>query len=289
MLKKRMVGVLVVKDGIVVQSIGFHKYLPVGSPAIAIEYLNQWGIDEIALLDIDAGAKGRGPLVENIKKYSQHCHVPLAVGGGIKNAEHMKELIHAGADKVIVNTAAVQDLALITEGASLFGNQCIVMSIDAKKISSNEYEVFTASGKTPTGYKPEVLAKKAEESGAGEILLNSIDHDGAKQGYDLDLIQRVTRAVSIPVIVCGGVGHPQHFQEAMKLDVSAVAAANFFHFSEHSVIAAKSFLKGKDESVRLDSYAMYNNFEFDRLGRVSKMNDALLEKLRFEYIPEEKI
>jgi cyclase len=251
--------------------------------------LNRWGIDEIALVDIDATPEKRGPLTEKISAYSRHCQVPLAVGGGITTVEQMKQLVHAGADKIIINTAAIKNPKLITEGAWLFGNQCIVVSIDVLRHSSGEYEVFSNSGKTATGKSPVELAKIAEASGAGEIMLNSINRDGSKIGYDLGLLERVVKAVSIPIIVCGGVSHPKHFLEAMKYDVSAVAAANFFHYTEHSVVAAKQFLKAAQATIRLDSYATYNNFNFDPLGRVMKLADPTLEKLRFEYIPEEII
>ncbi len=171
----------------------------------------------------------------------------------------------------------------------MFGNQCIVASIDARRISPRKYEAFTNSGKMPTGFAPAELAKKAEERGAGEILLNSIDRDGSKKGYDLELIEQVMNAVNIPVIVCGGVNHPSHFQEAIELGVSAVAAANFFHYTEHSVITVKSYLKSLDDRVRLDSYATYDHSKFDLLGRAGKEEDTVLDKLRFEYIPEEII
>lgn len=278
-----------VKGGIVVQSIGFRKYLPVGSPSIAVEYLNKWGIDEISLLDIDATPNNRGPLVAKVNEYSRYCHVPFAVGGGIRNVDDIKQVMHAGADKIIINTAAVRNPKIITDGASLFGNQCIVVSLDAKKLNNGRYEVFVNSGMVATGCEPVDLAKKAEKYGAGEILLNSIDRDGSKLGYDLDLIQQVVDAVNIPVVVCGGVSHPKHFQQAMGLEVSAVAAANFFHYSEHSVIAVKSYLGDAHAGVRLDSYATYNNYKFDHMGRAAKLDDSILEKLRFEYIPEEII
>lgn len=289
MLKIRLVGVLVIKDGTVVQSIGFKNYLPVGTPAIAVDYLNKWGIDEITMLEIDAARGGRGPNIDNISACAPYCQVPLAVGGGITSLNHMKEVIHAGADKVVVNSRAVQYPNLISEGAKLFGEQCIVFSMDAKQSNQGKYEVFIDAGVTPTGFGPVHLAKMAEKYGAGEILLNSIDRDGSKTGYDLELIQQVVDAVNIPVIVCGGAGHPQHFLEAMQLDVSAVAAANFFHFSEHSVTTAKSYLKKYGGNIRLDSYVNYLNIDHDFLGRVAKIDDQVLEKLRFEYIPEEVI
>src|SRR3989338_1647481 len=289
MLKTRIVGVLIVKGGIVVQSINFRRYLPVGIPGIAVEYLNNWGIDEIVLLDIDATPERRRPRYDKIIEYSKYCHVPFAVGGGITDISDIEKLIRSGADKVVINTAAVNGPSLITQGARLFGNQCIVVSIDVRRIKSGRYEVFTHSGTEPTGYSPRDFAKIVEQHGAGEILLTSIDRDGCKQGYDLDMVKQVVNAVNIPIIVCGGVGEPKHFCEAMDLNVSAVAAGNFFHYIEHSVILAKNFVKSAGFDVRLDTYTTYEDFKFDEGGRAKVDDDPILDKLRFEYIPEEVI
>lgn len=289
MLKIRIVAVLIVKGGIVVQSIGFERYLPVGSPAIAIEYLNSWGIDEIVILDIDATPEARRPEFDHVSEYSKYCHVPLTVGGGIKDVDDIKRAMSVGADKIAINTAAFKNPKLISESAKLFGSQCIVVSIDARRLSESKYETYVNSGTVATGYTPAEFAKKAEECGAGEILLTSIDRDGSKTGYDLELIRQVVNAVNIPVIACGGVNCPQDFQDVTDLDVSALAAANFFHYSEHSVIAIKSYLKASNVNVRLDSYVTYNEFSFDSLGRLRKKDDCLLEKLHVEYTPEEVI
>lgn len=289
MLKTRLVGVLVVKNGIVVQSINFRRYLPVGIPSIAVEYLNNWGIDEILLLDIDATHELRRPRYDRITECSRYCHVPFAVGGGITDVLDIERLIHSGADKVVINAAAIENPSLITQGAKLFGNQCIVVSIDARRLENGRYKVFTHSGKQLTGYSLVDFAKIAEEQGAGEILLTSIDRDGSKLGYDLEMLKQVIDSVNIPVIICGGVGHPRHFYEAMDLNVSAVAAANFFHYTEHSAIVAKNFVKSAGFDIRLGTYTTYQDFGFDVDGRVTKVNDLILEKLRFEYIPEEAI
>jgi imidazole glycerol-phosphate synthase subunit HisF len=213
----------------------------------------------------------------------------LAVGGGIKEADDIKRAIQVGADKVVINTAALGNPELISEGARLLGDQCIVVSIDAKQVSAGRYEIRTHSGTRSTGLNPAEFARKAQEYGAGEILLTSIDRDGSQQGYDLDLIRQVVAAVKIPVIVCGGAGHPRHFQEAIRLGVSAVAAANFFHYWEHSVTTVKSYLKAADANIRLDSYVTYQGFDFDERGRLAKKEDFSLEKLFVEYTPEERI
>lgn len=289
MLQKRLVGALIVKGGIVVQSVNFARYLPVGSPVIAIDYLNRWGIDEITLLDIDATPESRKPDYEKVWLYARHAQVPLSVGGGITEVDDIKKLIQAGADKVVLNSAAVKNPRLLREGAARFGNQSIVVSIDAKRVGKGKYMAFTHSGRLPANRTPAELAKMAESEGAGEIFLNSIDRDGSKAGYDLELIEPVARAVNIPLVVCGGVGHPRHFLDPLRFDVSGVAAANFFHYTEHSVIVAKSFLKAAGAPIRLDSYATYAGYSFDDSGRASKLSEDYLERLRFENIPEEII
>lgn len=289
MLKKRIVGMLVVQGGVVVQSIGFKRYLPVGSPTIAVEYLNRWGIDEIVLLDIDATRKGCRPDFALIPECAKQCQVPLAVGGGITEIADIEQLIRAGADKVVVNSGLVANPSLVREGGRLFGNQCLVASIDARCLGDEQYEAYSHGGMQPLGISPVDLARRAEDLGAGEIFLNSIDRDGGKRGYDLDLIRQVSEAVRIPVIVAGGVGHPKHFLEAMPFKVAAVAAANFFHYTETSVIVTKAFMRAAGCHIRLDTQATYEGFGFDDDGRAEKINDAILEKLRFEYIPEDVI
>jgi len=289
MLKTRVIGVLVIKRGIVVQSINFRRYLPVGRPSIAIDYLNRWGIDEIVMLDIDATLESRHWDSETIRDYSQYCQVPFAVGGGIADISDIDRVIRSGADKVVINSAAETTPSLIEQGAKLYGCQCMVVSIDARRKENGVYEAFTHSGTQPTGLSPVTLAKMAEERGAGEILLNSIDRDGCKCGYDLELIRQIVGAIRIPVIVCGGVGYASHFLPAIELHVSAVAAANFFHYTEHSVVLAKSLLRSVQANVRLDSHVTYDGFGFDGDGRARKVSDPALEKLRFEYIPQEVI
>jgi cyclase len=289
MLKTRIIGVIIIRDGIAVQSIGFKQYLPIGIPEISIEYLNRWGIDEIVLLDIDATKKHRRPDYRKVQQYSRHCQVPLAVGGGITRIEDIEQIIHSGADKVVINAEAVKNPDIIQKGARLFGSQCMVVSIDARRDECGNYEVFTHSGTRPTGISPVEMARIAERKDAGEILLTSIDQDGSKQGYDLDLIRSVAEEVSIPVIACGGAGHPEHMKAVIEIPVSAVAAANFFHYHEHSVITNKRYLKDRSSHVRLDSYVTYQDFRFGSDGRPLKIDDNVLEKLRFVYIPEEQI
>lgn len=289
MLKTRIVGVLIIKNGIVVQSLQFNRYLPVGRVSIAVEYLNRWGIDEIVLLDMDATPQGRSPNFEKIREYSRHCQVPLTVGGGVRTVKDMENLLHAGADRIALNAAAISSPQLITEGARLFGKQCMVISIDARRKPDGQYEVYSHSGTKPTGQSPEALARQFEELGAGEILLTSIDNDGMKQGFDLALVNQVAEAVDIPLVACGGAGYPGHLLEACRLGVSGVAAGNFYHYTEHSVIVAKSYLHAAGVNVRLDSFVTYDDCHFDNDGRVARISDETLEKMRFKEIPEEVI
>lgn len=291
MLKKRLIAVLPIKNGIVVQSIGFEKYLPVGSPSIAVEYLNQWGIDEIVILDIEASSQSRSISSKMIKQVSQYTFSPLTVGGGIKNTEQMKELIASGADKISINRAAIEDPQLISRGAEIFGSQCIIVSMDVKKNAKGSYEIFIDSGKTSTKIDPVKHAKDVEKLGAGEIFVNFIDRDGSKLGYDLEFANTLSRSVEIPVIICGGVGHPQHFVEGLNLpNVSAVAAGNFFHYEEHSVTMAKQYITQHcAHPIRLDSYVNHIESQFDDKGRLQKKDDATLERLFFEFHPKEKI
>ncbi|MBU0467666.1 MAG: imidazole glycerol phosphate synthase cyclase subunit [Candidatus Omnitrophica bacterium] len=289
MLKKRIVACLIIKNGIVVQSIGFEKYLPVGRADIALEALNMWGIDEIVLLDIDATREKRVIDLEWISKITGKILTPLTIGGGIKTIEDMRRLIHFGADKVSLNKTAIENPDFIAKASKVFGQQCVVVSMDVKKVNG-KYEVFSDSGKTYTGYIAEEYAKVVEGLGAGEIFLNSIDCDGAKNGFDIDLINKISQSVSIPVIACGGAGCPGHFLEvAEKTNASAIAAGNFFHFTEHSPIVVKSYLDERDVELRLDSYANYRNCQYDQDGRIAKRDDKYLYKLRFELIKDEVV
>ena len=280
MLKPRVIAVVLVKDGTVVQSIGFRRYLPVGKPEIAISYLDRWGIDEIVVLHID----GKPASADTVASYSRHCAVPLSVGGGVRDAATVQRIIQAGADKIVLNSAAVANPALISEAAERFGEQCVVVSIDARGGMAH-----VNGGKQAVGLEAATLARQCAERGAGEILVNSIDRDGSKTGYDLELIRTLVAAVPVPVIACGGAGTPEHLREALGEGPAAVAAANFFHFTEHSVILAKSWLAAHGVPVRLDSYTSYAGRELDREGRLVRLAEDALDRLRFRYVPEEVI
>lgn len=288
MLKKRLIACLTIKQDIVVQSLKFHTYLPVGSPVIAAEFLNYWGIDEIVLLDLDATSRKQGPNINLTTQVSRKIFVPLTVGGGIRHLKDMRRLVHYGADKVALNTIIFTHPQLITEGANIFGTQCIVISLDVKR-QSGRYQVFTQGGKVPTGKNPVTLAQEVAALGAGEILLTSIDRDGTQQGYDLKLIRQVSTAVTIPVVACGGAGHPRHFLSTLVTGkASAAAAGNFWHFTEHSPIVVKSYLAKHQLPIRLDTYATYKQFDF-RQGRIARQSEAKLYQLKFTYLPPEII
>ena len=287
MIKKRVTASLIVKNGVIVQSFNFNRYLPIGSLAIAVEHLNNWGIDEIIILDLDATPEKRGPNIQMIHSVSEKCFVPLVVGGGISTISDIRCLIHNGADKVVINKAAINDLGFVRHASTTFGNQCIVISIDVRK-KDDQYEIFVDSGETATGLCPIEFARRLEDAGAGEILLNSIDRDGSKTGYDLKLISRVADAVRIPVIACGGVGHPKHIADGIHhTSASAFAVGNYFHFIEHSVVLCKAYLIRHGFDIRLDTRISYDDFEMDDDGRLTKMDDNRLENLRFQHYRQE--
>ena len=253
---------LLLREGMLVKSIEFKHYRPVGNPLVAIDYFNAWEVDEIVFLDIlpgkeymvarkDINLKNFDRLVDYTTYISQKCFVPLTVGGGIRTIEDIRSLLKAGADKVSINTQAVKHPEFITQAAKVFGRQCIVVSIDARKKADGSYEVFTSYGKEATGMTPAQWAKDVAYRGAGEILLQSMDKDGTLSGYDIDLIQSVTSNVDIPVIVCGGVGEWNHLVEGVtKGGADAVAAANIFHYTEHSTRHAKNFMRTHSIDVR---------------------------------------
>lgn len=263
MVKVRLIPVMLMRQGILVKSIQFKTYRPVGNPLNAIEFFNQWNVDEIVFLDITPGKiSGVGRLDDNFNRFesladytkyiSTKCFVPLSVGGGIKTVEDMKTLFNAGADKVIVNTIVNHQPEILKQAAESFGRQALVVSMDVKQHDDGRYEVITGYGKELTGIDPIVWAKRAEALGAGEILLNSIDRDGMMNGYDVKLVRMVADAVSIPVIALGGVGKWQHLVEGVTGGhVAAVAAANIWHFSEMSTVHAKKYMSQQDINVRL--------------------------------------
>lgn len=288
MIKKRIIGVVLIKDGIAVQSIEFKRFLPIGSPGVVIQYLDRWGIDEIIVLHIDATINSSKPSIDNIKAYAKLCQVPLAIGGGINHINDVKELIQAGADKIVLNTNAILQPELVTKASELCGSQSVVVALDVRKVEK-EYLVYTHSGSRFSGFTVQQLVKKLVHYGAGEMMITSIDRDGRKTGYDLELIELVTQELNVPIIACGGVGNPQHLKEALKFGVSGLAVGNFFHFTEHCVTKTKQYLKSRGEKIRLDSHITYDHSNINDQGRLLKNTDENLESLRFEYIEVEAI
>jgi cyclase len=281
--------VLVVRDGIVVQSIGFNRYLPVGRPEIATEFLSDWGADEIVLLDISASREERGPDYAMVRDAARKCRVPLAVGGGITRIQHVAELIRCGADKVCVNRVLFLDETFVSATAHVFGGQCMVGSIDACLVEK-DYRVYDYLRGGARDVTPVELARKLQEDGIGEIFINSVDRDGSYAGFDLELVGRICEAVSVPVICCGGAGQFRHFVDAFeKTGVSAAAAANMLHFIEHSVITLKAMISSGGVLVRQESSASYAGSMFDKGGRLLKKDDAELENMRFIRIEKETI
>lgn len=240
MLKVRVIPCLDVKDGRVVKGVQFLNLRDAGDPVEAAKAYNVQGADELCFLDITASHENRGTLLDIVKRTADECFMPLTVGGGVRTIEDMRALLLAGADKVAVNTAAVQRRAVIREGAEKFGSQCIVASIDARRTGPGKWEIFTHGGRTPTGLDALSYALECEAMGAGEILLTSMDNDGAKDGYDLALTAAVARAVKVPVIASGGAGTVQHLIDAVRIGhANAVLAASIFHFGEILIPAAK--------------------------------------------------
>lgn len=252
MLTKRIIPCLDVKDGRVVKGIQFVQLRDAGDPVELARFYDEQGADELVFLDISASVEGRKTMVEVVQKVASELAIPFTVGGGINTLEDMKRILRAGADKVSVNTAAVNEPELIAEGANFFGSQCIVVAIDAKYDSElGTWRVFTHGGRTPSQWEVIEWAKKAEQLGAGEILLTSMDSDGEKNGFDLALTRAVSEAVSIPVIASGGAGNAEHFAEAfLEGKADAALAASIFHYKETSVAEVKAYLKEKEVPVR---------------------------------------
>jgi cyclase len=252
MLKRRIVPCLDVKDGRVVKGINFVNLKDAGDPVEQAKIYDKGGADEICFLDITASSENRKILLEKVSETAKSCFVPLTVGGGIGSIEDIKNLLLAGADKVSINTAAVKNHNFIKESSIRFGSQCIVIAIDAKKVGNNKWEIFTHGGRNSTGIDVIEYAKIVEKNGAGEILLTSMDKDGTKTGYDIELTRSIANLVSIPVIASGGVGSLDHLYEGFKIGMaSAVLAASIFHYGDFSIKDAKNYLFEKGIPVRL--------------------------------------
>ena len=252
MLKKRIIPCLDVKNGRVVKGINFIELKDAGDPVEQAKIYSEGGADEICFLDITASNENRDTLTDIVKKTAKECFVPLTVGGGVRTIENIRELLLAGADKVSINTEAVKNIEFVKEAAKKFGSQCIVVAIDAKKVSEDRWEIFTHGGRNKTGIDAVNFAKKVEDNGAGEVLLTSMDKDGTKSGYDVDLLKKITKTLNIPLIASGGAGRLDHFYDGIvKGGASAVLAASIFHYGEYKIRDVKEYLNSKNVSVRL--------------------------------------
>jgi cyclase len=256
-LKARVIPCLDVKDGRVVKGVNFVNLRDAGDPVAAAIAYDAAGADELTFLDITASHEDRGIMLDVVQRTAEACFMPLTVGGGVRTIEDIRALLSSGADKVSINTAAVARRTFVKEAAEKFGDQCIVVAIDAKKVSkpseANRWEIFTHGGRSPTGIDAVAYAREVVALGAGEILLTSMDRDGTRQGFDIALTRAVADAVSIPVIASGGVGNLDHLVEGIRDGhASAVLAASIFHFGEYSVREAKAYMARAGLPLRLD-------------------------------------
>ena len=252
MIKIRIIPCLDVDNGRVVKGINFVNLVDAGDPVKQAKFYSENGADEITFLDITATHEKRFAMVDSIERTANECLVPLTVGGGIRGVDDMKNFLSVGADKVSVNSSAIKEPKIITDGAMKFGNQCIVVAIDAKKIK-NSWKVFINGGRVETGIDAIQWAKKVEKLGAGEILLTSMDRDGTKKGFDLELTKKISSSVGIPVIASGGIGKIDHFVDGVvKGGASALLAASVFHFGEFGISEVKKHLISKGINVRMD-------------------------------------
>tara|TARA_Y100000590_G_scaffold232958_1_gene262425 strand:- start:3181 stop:3936 length:756 start_codon:yes stop_codon:yes gene_type:complete len=251
MLKIRIIPCLDVKEGRVVKGINFLDLIDAGDPVKQAKYYSDNGADEICFLDISASIEKRDTMISVVEKTAQEVFIPLTVGGGISSLDNIRSLLKAGADKVSINSAAIKNEKLVQDASNRFGNQCIVVAVDVKKIN-NEWIVFSHGGTMNTNMNALRWIEKLQSLGAGEILLTSMDRDGTKLGFDLDLLKKVTNIVEIPVIASGGIGKKEHFYEGVvKGGANALLAASVFHFNEFSINEVKQYLLSKNIKVRV--------------------------------------
>ncbi|MEK7867885.1 MAG: imidazole glycerol phosphate synthase subunit HisF [Candidatus Omnitrophota bacterium] len=252
MLTKRIIPCLDVKDGRVVKGVKFLNLRDAGDPVEVAQFYDREKADEIVFLDITASFEKRNIMLDVVKKTAETVFMPLTVGGGIRNLTDIRQLLKAGADKVSINTAAVKDVELVKKASEKFGSQCIVVAIDAKRSSKDRWEVYVHGGRTPTGIDAIKWGKIVQKMGAGEILLTSMDMDGTKNGYDIELTRKFSESLNIPIIASGGAGNLEHIYEAFtKGKADAALAASIFHYKEYSIKEVKEYLKKRNVRVRI--------------------------------------
>jgi cyclase len=250
-LKVRLIPALLLREGRCIKTVRFGAARDTGHPVTAARVYDAQGADELLFLDISATREARAPLFDIIGQTAEQCFMPLAVGGGVRTLADIRQLLQSGADKVAINTAAVECPRLIEEAAASYGQQCVMVSIDARKLAPGRYEVVTHSATHRTGLDVVEWARRMAASGAGELLITAVDRDGTMDGYDLELVRAVADAVTVPVIAAGGCGTLEHLVSGIRLGhASAVAAASIFHFTDQSVIKAKSYMKVAGIDVR---------------------------------------
>lgn len=252
MLAKRIIPCLDVDKGRVVKGVNFVDLVDAGDPVVQAKFYDGEGADELVFLDITASSDNRATMLDVVRRTAEEVFIPFTIGGGIRSVEDMREILRSGADKISINTAAVKNPVLISEGAERFGVQCIVVAIDVKQVpSSNNWKVYINGGRTETELDAVEWARKVESLGAGEILLTSMDRDGTKDGYDIALLRAITSVVKIPVIASGGAGTLEHLHSAFQEGhADAVLAASIFHFREYTIRQAKEYLLSKNVLVR---------------------------------------
>ena len=252
MLKIRIIPCLDVKNGRIVKGVNFKNLKDAGDPVLTAQVYDELGADEICFLDIAATLENRDVTLDLVRKTSEKCFIPITVGGGIRTIEDIRHLLLNGADKVSFNSAAIRDPDIISTAANKFGSQCIVVAIDAKKTKNDRWEIFSHGGTKETGIEAISFAKDMQERGAGEILLTSMDKDGTKDGYDIELTKLISDSLNIPVIASGGAGKLEHFKSVLeKGKASAILAASIFHFGEISIKQVKSYLRSEGIPVRM--------------------------------------
>ena len=254
MVAKRIIPCLDVDQGRVVKGVRFVDIVDAGDPVEQAQFYNESGADELVFLDITATHEQRGIMHEVVRNTADQVFIPLTVGGGLRSLKDIRNMLHAGADKISLNSAALRDPNLISEGAKAFGSQCIVVAIDAKRVHEDplKWEVFTHGGRKPTGIDAIEWAQMAEEHGAGELLVTSMDRDGTKNGYDIELLRRLHALVNIPVIASGGAGTLEHLRDGFLMGhADAVLAASIFHFREFSIDEAKTYLRDAGINIRI--------------------------------------
>lgn len=251
MLTKRIIPCFDVDNGRVVKGVSFVDLRDAGDPVDLAARYDRDGADELVFLDITASSDGRASVYDMIARTADQVFIPLTVGGGIRTGDDMRRMLEVGADKVSINTAAVQDPALIEEGSRRFGAQCIVVAVDARRVGEGRWEIYTHGGRTPTGRDAVDWAREAAERGAGELLVTSMDTDGHQSGYDLPLLRAIADAVEVPVIASGGAGTPEHLYDALTVGgADAVLAASIFHFGTYTIESLKTYLAGRGIAIR---------------------------------------